>query len=158
MPQSVSSYVHHCCCVWKTLLPWNHPSPLALSIIRPLLPHKSLRTEKKYLIETPYLWLFKNVSVFIRFTVVGLFISSCLLWEEAWWLNKALIHGYSEMSLGVNLLLCSFSRAMFCCLLSSLKHSILSCQTLGHTSSVKYGFHLIREQIVTPKACVPPLQ
>lgn len=37
LPVSVSSHVPHSCCVWKMLLPWRHPLPLALRIFLPPL-------------------------------------------------------------------------------------------------------------------------
>lgn len=48
-----SSYVHQSCRVWKTLLPRCHPSPLALTIFPPPLPHPSDPSGKRSLLSFP---------------------------------------------------------------------------------------------------------
>lgn len=48
-----SSYVRQSCCGWKTLLPRCHPSPLALTIFLPPLPHPSDPSGKGALLSFP---------------------------------------------------------------------------------------------------------
>lgn len=53
----VSWYVHPSLSVWKTLLPWNHPSSLTFTISLPPLPHRSLSLQGRNLMKTYHLGL-----------------------------------------------------------------------------------------------------
>lgn len=44
---SVSSYVHQSCSVWKIRLPFCHLFPLALTVVLPFLPDRSLSFERR---------------------------------------------------------------------------------------------------------------
>lgn len=58
LPVSMSSRVPHSCCVWKMLLPWRHPLPLALRIFLPPLLNRFGIFVLVYLCITPYaFWL-----------------------------------------------------------------------------------------------------
>ena len=54
---SVSSCVCQPCCVCKTMFPWHHPSPQALTILPPPLPHRCLSLEGRGLTRTSHLGL-----------------------------------------------------------------------------------------------------
>lgn len=54
---SVNSYEQISYCVWKTLVPWYHPSTLVLKFFLPTLLHSSQNPEKRGLIKTYHLGL-----------------------------------------------------------------------------------------------------
>lgn len=93
--------------LWLRLFPLRHPSPLALTVFLPSLPHRCLSVEGRILIKTSYLEL--SAAKFLSLCI----FSSCsslnshLLQIEAsvMQLSDALIYGYSNISLGVILLL-----------------------------------------------------
>jgi hypothetical protein len=98
------------------------------------------------------IWLW--VSIFIP-----IYCRRKLLW---WWLSKTLIYEYSRMSLGVTLLLCSFSRMVVLGIPPGPWDS--QCQVFGHLSSIWNGLYLVewvlnqfRYWLVTSTRFVPPL-
>lgn len=113
--ESGSSCVRQSCYVWKTLFPWNYLSPLALTVFLPPLLHNSLILEGRGLMKISHLGQGtpKSLTLYIdQFWVSVLILIYCkkLFWCE---LSSAVIcacNGCSNMSLGVILLLCYFSR------------------------------------------------
>lgn len=72
---TINSYVDQFSNVLKTLFLQCHPSPLALTIILPLLSHSSLSSEGRYVMETSHLALYIPKS--ITFCTLSSFISLC---------------------------------------------------------------------------------
>lgn len=69
-------FVCQCCCFWKTLLPWRHPSLLTI-FFSPLL-HRSLNPEERGLRKTSYLVRveFSEDSLALIFSHCGALCSS----------------------------------------------------------------------------------
>lgn len=108
---SVSSlWVHMCTYHVEDLVSWCYPYPLACMHFIPPFQQVSLTSEGRDLIETSNLGL---LSFSTYHLVVGLFIPICYkskhLW---WWLRKEVIYKYENMSLGVILCQCTFSRTV----------------------------------------------
>lgn len=109
---SLSLYVYHPCCVWKTLCPWGHLLPIVLTIFSLLL-HRSLNLKKGFNKDILLRTQCSIASQSAHCPVVGLCVSHHLLQKEASLrgLKDVLTHLWVElMLLGIMLLLCSFNR------------------------------------------------
>ena len=104
------------------------------------LPQGSLNLERKGLMKVSHLGLcfkvFHSLIVHLWVSVISIYYKKQLLW---WGLNNILICEYSNMSLGVILLLCSFCRII----VFPLGPWLVQSQVLGHFSDVSNGFHLM---------------
>lgn len=111
----VSSYVRQSCCVQKALFPYHHPWPSTLKIFLPPPPHASLclRGSKAPLMKIPHLGpsASKSLPLHIVQLWVSLLAPVCSKKRRPWYrIKRCLLCGYSSMTSGAILLLCSFSR------------------------------------------------
>lgn len=114
---SVSSYVDPSCCVWK-MFPRKYPPPPTLTIFAPPFTYRSLNPERKALMKTSHLG--RSVSMSLSLCPLSICGSLCYFssTERISFSEQAEQCSHlwdGSQSLGVFLLVCSFSTILMVC-------------------------------------------
>lgn len=90
---TVSEYEYQSYCIWKTLFPGSHPSPLAITIFPLPLPHTSLSLEGRVWWRHPiWYWIFQRSSLYALCPVVDIVVNYHLLQKRRFFDEYCMAH------------------------------------------------------------------
>lgn len=113
----VSLYVS--CSVWETLFPWSHPPPLVLTVLLFPLPHRSLGLKRRTVIQTSQLGQSMPVAYSLHTGQLWVTVLTDIHCK------RKLIYEYNNKSLGIALLVCSFSRIVISFHLGAIAYLVM---------------------------------